>query len=197
MTVAKRPVVSSWFSVLVSGEGSCLLRLPLGGIGAGRRIYIHVQVFETIDTGRVATSIAVVVGRTRSSNISPLGRLRELPYFGEGNAACCGVGWTSGKNASRRGRAGIVRHPIHDFPSRRILTDILGRDHRRATFFFRSDSRTVDAGVEARSSDGVDPGINVSFLLGKHPAALFLVKKDDRSRGKTFAARGGHGSLCV
>ena len=43
----------------------------------------------------------------------------------------------------------------------------------------------------------IHPGIDVGFLLRQHPAAFFLVEKNNRPRGKAFAARGGNGGLGI
>ena len=87
-------------------------------IGAGRGIEIQMQVLAEGDSRRVTASVAVVVSRTPGGNVWPLRRLRKLPYVREVDAALGWAGWMLGEGASGRRRAGVVRDPIHNLPSR-------------------------------------------------------------------------------
>jgi len=65
-------------------------------------------------------------------------------------------------------------------------------------FFFRGHdiavvggchARTINPGAESRSLDAVNPGIDVSLLLGQHASALFLIEKNNRGLGKALSPR--------
>jgi hypothetical protein len=77
----------------------------------------------------VELSVAVVVSGTPDREVSPPRRLGKLPYFREIDMAFGRAGRTLREHASRRRRTGVVRHPIHDLPSSRILADVFSRDH--------------------------------------------------------------------
>jgi len=71
-----------------------------------------------------------------------------------------------GKRCSRAKRAGIVDHPIFYLSARGILSDIVGGHDRNARTFLGGDARTIDAGGKLRGNDAVDPGVEISSLLG-------------------------------
>src|SRR5208282_551416 len=143
---------------------------------------------------RVAVSIPVV-SRTASGNLFSLRRLRELPDLSEANSALGGAGRTGWEVASRSGRAGIVGDPISDVATGSVRANVF-RSHNIAVI--RSgDAGAVDTGAESGGRDRVDPGVDVSFLLGQHAPALLLIEEDDGLRRKAFAPRGSDGGLRV
>src|SRR5580693_1983029 len=150
------------------------------------------------DSGHIAVAVATVIGAARG-DVFALGRLRELPDFREADSA---LGWAwrvtagiYGKSAAGRGRAGVVDGPINDLASASIFANIFGGDD--VVVVFCRDPGTVDAGAKSSGGDGVNPGVDVGFLLGQHASALLLVEEDGGLRRKAFAARGGGGGLCV
>src|ERR1700734_614289 len=143
------------------------------------------QLLSGGNSGRVTVAITAIIGAVRS-DVFALRGLRELPDFGEANAA---VGWVlraRGKNAARRGRACIVDRPVNDLPSTGALANIF-RGHDVRIILIR-DAGAVDAGAESGGCNAVDPGVDVGFLLGQHTSALLLVEEDDCACGKAFLA---------
>ena len=104
---------------------------------------------------------------------------------------CRREGRLPGKGASRRRGTSVVRHPILDLPRLGMLTNVVGGNHPHSSRLFESDAGTVNAGAETTRDDSVDPGIDVGLLLGKHAAALFLIKKEDGPGSKALATGGG------
>ena len=170
------------------------VRPAVRGIRRGSCVQIHVELLRGGNSRRIAVAVAVVVGAA-SGDVFTLGRLCELPDFGERNAAPGGACRVSRKTAAGCGRAGVVDRPVDDVASARASADIFGGDD--VAVVFRGDAGAVDAGAESRGRDAVDPGVDVSFLLGQHASALLLVEEDDGMRGKTFLAGGGCGGLRV
>src|SRR5438132_7324252 len=121
---------------------------------------------------RVTVTVARVVG-TVSRNVRPARRLRELPQFGEPNPALGGARRTLRKTATGRGRTGIVDGPVHDAPASGILTYVFSRDD--VPVICSSDTGAINPGPKSSSGDAVDPGIDVSLLLGQHASALLLI----------------------
>src|ERR1700733_13015963 len=125
-------------------------------------------------------------------NIFALRRLRKLPHFSKADVALGGAermcGRIDRKCAARRGRAGVVDHPINYLASGGALANILSSDD--VVVIFPRDARAVDTSAEAGPNDAVDPGIDVGLLLVQHSSPLLLVEEDNGLRGKAFAMRG-------
>src|ERR1700690_2736002 len=132
----------------------------------------------------IAASVAVVVSRASGRNVSPLRRLSKLPALGEVDAALSRAGRWLRVGASRRRRAGVVRDPKRKFPLTRFFTDVFRGGDEHAAILLGRNTRAVDPRPETGRSYRVGPGMDVSPLLGKHPAAFFLIEKDDRACGK-------------
>src|SRR5579863_1858587 len=169
----------------------------LRGIRRRRRICVDVQGLCGVDVRRIAIAIAVVICRTTRRNRGPFWRLGVLPYVSKANTAVDGTRRALGKEATGRGRTGIVRDPIHDLSCAGILADIVGSDDILATFFCSGNARAVDAGPKAACGDSIDPRIDVGFLLGQHAAALLLIKENRGSRRESFPPCRRHSRLRV
>ena len=150
------------------------------------------------DSGHIAVAVATVIGAARG-DVFALGRLRELPDFREADSA---LGWAwrvtagiYGKSAARRGRASVIDGPVDDLARAGALANVFCGDN--VAVIRGGDAGAVDAGAESGGGNGIDPGVDVGFLLGQHASALLLVEEDDGMRGKTFAVRGGGGGFGV
>ena len=62
----------------------------MGGIRRGGGVYIYMELLCGGNSRRIAVAVSIVVGAARG-DIFALRRLRELPDFGEGDAALSGV----------------------------------------------------------------------------------------------------------
>src|SRR5712691_2089071 len=164
---------------------SAMRRIPRCG-----RVYVYVKLMCGRNSRRIAIAVAAVI-RTLRSDVSPLGRLRELPDFGEGNAALRGIRRMRRKNAAGRGRTRVIDRPVDDLASGGAVTNVFGSDH--VAVIFCGHAGAVDAGAESGGTHGVNPGIDVGFLLGQHASALLLVEEDDGVRGKAFTVGGSGG----
>jgi hypothetical protein len=102
------------------------------------------------NSGWVAFAVVAVIGAVRG-NIVALGRLRELPDFGERDSALRGVRRARGKRAAGRGRAGVIDCPVDDPASGGVLADVFCGDD--VLVVFRGDARAVDAGTESGGGD--------------------------------------------
>src|ERR1700678_3381224 len=147
------------------------------------------------DSGRITIAVAAIVGAMRG-DVFALRGLCELPHISEADSALSG-GWRviGRKCAAGSGRAGIVDRPVDDLARRGILANVFGGDD--VAVIRGGDARAIDAGAESGGRDGVDPCVDVGFLLGQHASTLLLVEEDDRMRGKAFAVRGSGGGLRV
>ena len=170
-------------------------RLP----SAGRVLRIggvHIDMYSCLrQSRRITLAVSGVAGALSREVFSPR-RLCVLPDIRKRNVAGLRTRSASRKCASRGRWARVVCDPVNDFPSARVLTDILCRDHRGSTFW-RRDTRTVNSRAESSRVYLIDPGINVGLLLGQHTAAFFLVEKNHGSLRKAFAASGCEGSFRV
>src|SRR5258708_29254025 len=108
------------------------------------RVYVYVKLLCGGNSRRIAIAVAAVIRAVRS-DVFPLGRLRELPDFGEGNSALRGAGRRFLKSAAGSGRARVVDRPVDDVASARASADIFGGDD--VAVVFRGDARAVDAGA--------------------------------------------------
>ena len=140
------------------------------------------------DSRGIAVAIVAIV-RTLRSDVFALWRLRELPDFGESNTALSRAWRASGriyrKRAAGRGRADIVDRPVNDLASGGALANVFGGNY--VAVVSSGNAGAVNAGAESGGGDGVDPGVDVGFLLGQHASALLLVEEDDSGRGKALA----------
>src|SRR5258708_13690198 len=143
---------------------------------------------------RITVGVAAVVGAS-ASYVLALGRLRELPDFGEADGALGGAWRRFRKRAAGRGWAGIVNCPVDDMASGSAVANVFGCNN--VAVIFRGDAGAVDAGAESGGGDGIDPGVDVGLLLRQHAAALLLIEEDDGLRGKAFAAGSSCGGLGV
>src|SRR5580693_1575957 len=150
------------------------------------------------DSGHIAVAVATVIGAARG-DVFALGRLRELPDFREADSA---LGWAwrvtagiYGKSAAGRGRAGVIYGPVDDLARAGALANVFCGDN--VAVIRGGDAGAVDAGAESGGGNGIDPGVDIDFLLGQHASALLLVEEDGGMRGKTFAVRGGGGGFGV
>ncbi len=133
-----------------------------------------------------------VVG-TASGHVLALRGLRELPDFGESNSALLRPWRVLRKRASRRWRARIVDGPVSDFAFSSALSNIFGRDH--VSIVRRRNAGTIDPRTKSRGRNAVNPGVNVSLLLGQHASTLFLIEKNNGRAQKPLApCRQGRGA---
>src|ERR1700674_1599560 len=113
---------------------------------------------------RIAIAVAAVGGAAAGYAFA-LWRLRELPDFGEADAALGGAWRALREGAAGCGRTGIIDGPVNDLASRGICADVFCGDD--VAVVCRGDTGAVDAGAEAGGGDGVDPGVDVGLLLGQ------------------------------
>src|SRR5579864_4240425 len=93
-------------------------------------------------------------------------RLRELPDLRVGNAAL-GRAWRARRKfAAGRRRTGVVDRPINDSALTSALTDVFCSND--VPVIFRRNPGAVNPCPESRRDNGVDPGVNISLLLGQH-----------------------------
>src|SRR5580698_6734112 len=131
-------------------------------------VHIDRQPIRRGDSGSVAISVAAVVGAA-PGYVFALRRLRELPDFGKTHSALCGTWRALWKRAPRRGRAGVVRHPISDIATGGIVANIVFANILRGddvTVIGSGHAGTIDAGAESCGGNAVNPGIDVGLLLG-------------------------------
>src|SRR5258706_15402629 len=87
------------------------VRPAVRGIGRGSCVQIHVELLRGGNSRRIAVAVAVVVGAA-SGDVFTLGRLCELPDFGERNAAPGGACRGRRKTEAGGGRPGGVDRPV-------------------------------------------------------------------------------------
>src|ERR1700684_319039 len=102
------------------------------------------QLLSGGNSGRVTVAITAIVC-AMPGDVFALRGLRELPHFGEANAAVGRVLRPSGKSAARRRRACIVDRPVNDLPSTGALANIFGGHD--IVIVCRGNAGTVDAGA--------------------------------------------------
>lgn len=186
------------FSIRITGSShqpsrsprELLARSSMRRIRRVGRIHVHMQLLRGGDFGSVTLSIAAVV-RAVSGDVFALRRLRELPNFGEPDAALRGAWRVLGKCAAGRGWASVIDQPISNLSICSVLPNVFRSDH--IVVVFVGDSGTINAGAKSSSGNAIDPRIDVRPLLGQHTPALLLIEEDDRRRGKAFPARCGGG----
>src|SRR5258708_37721102 len=93
------------------------------------RVYVYVKLLCGGNSRRIAIAVAAVIGAVRR-NVFPLGRLRELPDFGEADAALRGAWGMSGRTCRQRaagpGRTRVVARALDDVAPGGALANMLG-----------------------------------------------------------------------
>src|ERR1700758_889702 len=107
------------------------------------RIQVDMEALRRFGSRRITVPVMAVIRALRGNILAPRG-LSELPDFGESDSALRRAWRKLRKPASRRGRAGIVDRPIHDFALSRALTNVFSGNH--VAVVRRRDAGTVDAG---------------------------------------------------
>ena len=167
-----------------------------GGVGRVCGIYIYMELLVG-EPRRVAIFVGIVVCRTGSGHIASFWGLRELPDFGECDAAFRGAWRFSGKGTAGRGRAGIIGDEVNNASVCSVLANVVGSYNADSWRFLRGDAGTIDACLKSGSVDDVNPAVDISFLLRQHASALFLVKKNYCSGGEAFSVYCKNGCLGV
>jgi len=155
-----------------------------GGRICGRR---HVRVnkpFVSGVAGSVAIPIGGIGGRAISRAFFAARRLRVLPNVG--GRATLGNGWDVRENAARRRRADIVENPENKLAAAEMILQVPDGSDRVALALVDRDGRTVGAGVEAYSSEFIEPGSNVFMVALRQATALFDIEEDDSSGWEAF-----------
>ncbi len=99
------------------------------------------------------------------------------------------------EHTTRRRWASVVGGPEDNLAPARVLSNVLGGDDVAAVW--SRHAGTVDSGTESSRGDAVNPGIDVSVLLGQHASALLLIEKNNRCTWEPFSAGCSRGGLRV
>src|SRR3984885_14161365 len=130
---------SAMIFTLYSLPFTWLVSSSVRGIGRRGRVYVDMAL-RRVRAWRVAVSVGAVVRAFRGDVLAARG-LRELPDFGEGDAALRGAWRRLRKCAARCGRAGVIDSPVGNGAAAGVLANVDGGDD--VVVVFPGDGRTV------------------------------------------------------